>query len=63
MICTECKKEAKTTYAGYWHNDGSKDGVWVIKEGEHLCEDCAEKRTGFKTLREINNSRKLKKLK
>jgi DNA-directed RNA polymerase subunit RPC12/RpoP len=63
MICTECKKEVKTTYAGYWYNDGSKNGIWIINEDEHLCPKCASKRTGFRTLSEINNSRKLKKLK
>lgn len=51
MKCTECKKESDHLHCERW---SSKHG-YIINKNESLCDNCAGKRQGFKTLMEINN--------
>lgn len=55
MKCTECQSERNHLHGGRWN---CKLG-FIINNNEHLCNKCASKRIGFKTLSNINNERKL----
>ena len=56
MNCTECKKESEILYGEYWD---CRTG-YIIKKHEHICPACAAKRHGIRTLKEINEERKIK---
>lgn len=54
MNCTECGKQSNTLHGERWNcNLG-----FIIKVDEKLCDKCASKRKGFKTLYDINQTRK-----
>ncbi|NJD23355.1 MAG: hypothetical protein FIA82_11920 [Melioribacter sp.] len=54
--CTECGYEFKNKdirHGEFWNIEYG----WVITKDECLCTKCAVKRSGFKTLKEINDDR------
>lgn len=54
LKCTECgKKGLSNVHQTRW----SSAYGFIIKDGESLCDYCAEKREGFKTLKEIHDDR------
>lgn len=49
--CTSCNTRSALLHGERWNCELG----FIIKPGENLCDDCAEKRVGYKTLNEINS--------
>lgn len=50
MTCTECQKKTNRVHYDRW---SAKHGQ-IIGEDERICDSCASKRIGYKTLSDIN---------